>query len=453
MVRVYSDELKSAVLLARLNGMPFRKIRKTFKISDQTVRMWLREEQALLQPDDKKCTCSKQRKSRFTEQERKDIVHRYENGENINSLCDEFQIGRSTLYRWISLHTEYRRYKGDTITSKEIFALLEENRMLKEENTILHRSRCLPSAPLSEKMKEMEVLKEDFSIRALCRAFDVERPTFYNFLKRAKKPTMYERNDEILRPLIKEIFDASKERFGAEKIRIKIIEQGKTVCIKHIARLMKEMNLVCKKTKLRYFNTTNRNQRYRRNRVLKDFNQTSPNTIWVSDVTYARVHSDFYAICVIIDLFSRRVLSYHISPQNNTALIKRTFCKAFDFRGQPENLIFHSDQGAQYTAYEFRKMLRDLGVKQSFSNPGCPYDNAVAESFFSIMKQEELSHNYYNSLKELEDTVSEYIEFYNTMRPHKRLKGMSPTVFEIKYFSLAEAPVTISNRQALTVQS
>ena len=69
------------------------------------------------------------------------------------------------------------------------------------------------------------------------------------------------------------------------------------------------------------------------------------------------------------------------------------------------------------------------------------------------MKQEELSHNYYNSLKELEDTVSEYIEFYNTMRPHKRLKGMSPTVFEIKYFSLAEAPVAISNRQALTVQS
>ena len=61
--------------------------------------------------------------------------------------------------------------------------MLEENRMLKEENTILHRSRCLPSAPLSEKMKEMEVLKEDFSIRALCRAFDVERPTFYNFLK------------------------------------------------------------------------------------------------------------------------------------------------------------------------------------------------------------------------------------------------------------------------------
>lgn len=115
----------------------------------------------------------------------------------------------------------------------------------------------------------------------------------------------------------------------------------------------------------------------------------------------------------------------------------RRFCKAFDFRGQPENLIFHSDQGTQYTAYEFRKMLRDLGVKQSFSNPGCPYDNAVAESFFSIMKQEELSHNYYNSLKELEDTVSEYIEFYNTMRPHKRLKGMSPTVFEIKYFSLA----------------
>ena len=90
-----------------------------------------------------------------------------------------------------------------------------------------------------------------------------------------------------------------------------------------------------------------------------------------------------------------------------------------------------------------------LGVKQSFSNPGCPYDNAVAESFFSIMKQEKLSHNYYNTPKELEDTVSEYIEFYNTMRPHKMLNGLAPAVFENKYFSQVETSVSFLNRQAI----
>lgn len=130
MSRYYSDEFKQKVLAARQDDMPFRNLRKTFKISDQTARMWLREEQTLSQPDGKKCSCYKQRKSRFTDKERREIVHRYEKGESINALCEELQIGRSTLYRWIALHTEYRRYKGDTITSKEIFALLEENRML-----------------------------------------------------------------------------------------------------------------------------------------------------------------------------------------------------------------------------------------------------------------------------------------------------------------------------------
>ena len=101
-------------------------------------------------------------------------------------------------------------------------------------------------------------------------------------------------------------------------------------------------------------------------------------------------------------------------------------------------MTFHSDQGTQYTAYEFRRHLRKLGVKQSFSNPGSPLDNAVAESFFSIMKREELSHNFYTSKEELENTVSEYIDFFNNMRPHKKLGNKSPNQFEIEYLQLQE---------------
>ena len=77
-------------------------------------------------------------------------------------------------------------------------------------------------------------------------------------------------------------------------------------------------------------------------------------------------------------------------------MVLETFKLAYEHRGKPQGLLFHSDQGTQYSAYKFRKYLRDSGVKQSFSNPGTPYDNAVAESFFSMMKQEELSHNYYH---------------------------------------------------------
>ena len=103
--------------------------------------------------------------------------------------------------------------------------------------------------------------------------------------------------------------------------------------------------------------------------------------------------------CVIIDLFSRKAIAHKISANNDTALVLETFKIAYNERDKPQGLLFHSDQGTQYSAYEFRKCLRDWGVKQSFSNPGTPYDNAVAESFFSMMKQEELSHNYFTIVR------------------------------------------------------
>lgn len=94
-------------------------------------------------------------------------------------------------------------------------------------------------------------------------------------------------------------------------------------------------------------------------------------------------------------------------------------------RKRPEGLTFHSDQGSQYTAYSFRKLLRDRGVRQSLSNP-VPHDNAVAEAFFSILKREELSHNWYNSAEELDKTIREHIEFFNSKRPHRELNMQPP---------------------------
>jgi len=167
----------------------------------------------------------------------------------------------------------------------------------------------------------------------------------------------------------------------------------------------------------------------------RDFTQDAPNKIWVSDITYARVNDEFYAVCVVLDLFSRKVLSYGISPEIKTDLVKETFLKAFESRNRPEGLIFHSDQGTQYTAYGFRKMLRDLGVRQSLSNPGTPHDNAVMEAFFSTLKREELSHNWYNSAEELDQTIREYIEFYNLKRPHRKLNLQTPDQFERNYWN------------------
>ena len=436
-------EIRDAVIQARQSGMLVKDICRKYHVCDQTIRDWMKANanvvgRTFLKKPPIRVSShiqSSRENGRFSDEDRREVVKLYQAGHSIPDICKSVQIGRSTLYRWISLHTEFRRYGGEVFTSKDVFRLREENRMLREENEILHRCECHPHSALSVKMAAMAKLRHEFSIHALCRALDVKRGTFYNYLFRGKPVKSYERTDEILRPQIQKIFVESKERFGANKIRIKLMERGFKVSYKHISRLMKEMNLEYKQRRLRCFNSTNRSYRFRRNRVRQNFDQTAPNVVWVSDVTYARVDEDFYAICVIIDLFSRKVIAHKISKENNTELVLGTFKLAFECRGKPQGLLFHSDQGTQYSAYMFRKHLRDLGVKQSFSNPGTPYDNAVAESFFSMMKQEELSHNYYHSEEELEATVADYINFFNTMRPHRKLAGQSPDDFEKRFYS------------------
>ena len=100
--------------------------------------------------------------------------------------------------------------------------------------------------------------------------------------------------------------------------------------------------------------------------------------------------------------------------------------------------MFHSDQGAQYTAYVFRQHLRELKVKQSFSTPGNPYDNSVCESFFHTLKKEALYHHLYETPQELEEVLEEYIEFYNGYRPHRKLNMKTPIQYEAEFFSATE---------------
>ena len=98
-------------------------------------------------------------------------------------------------------------------------------------------------------------------------------------------------------------------------------------------------------------------------------------------------------------------------------------------------MLLMEDGKCVNTAYSFRKLLRELGVRQSLSNPDTPHDNAVAEAFFSILKREELSHKWYNSAEELEETVREYIEFFNHKRPHRKLNSQTPDRYEREYWA------------------
>ena len=166
----------------------------------------------------------------------------------------------------------------------------------------------------------------------------------------------------------------------------------------------------------------------------QEFKQKAPNLVWASDFTYIKVAGQWYYLCIVMDLFSRKVIAWTISSKPDVDLVMTAFKKAYEKRNRPEGLMLHSDRGSQYTAFSFRQLLDSLNVVQSFSKKGYPYDNACCESFFKYLKKEEVNRRTYHSLQELKFAIFEYIEgFYNSKRPHGSLGMMTPNEKEELY--------------------
>ena len=142
-----------------------------------------------------------------------------------------------------------------------------------------------------------------------------------------------------------------------------------------------------------------------------------------------------YYICVIIDLYARKVIAYNVSNSNNTRLVKRTLKEAYEERKPNSDLVFHSDNGSNYTSKSFMKYLKELNITQSFSRPHIPYDNSVVESFFKYLKAEELYRTKYKSEREFKESLAKYMTFYNTERPHSIIKYLTPDKWEGKYWN------------------
>lgn len=367
---------------------------------------------------------------RYEESFKDEIVKEYQSGNSAVELCAKFGIARSTIFLWL----KKRRPDSNGVIPLEKYKMQKELERLRIENQIFRESGCSPSSPLDVRIAAIKRLKDIYSIHALCRILQVNRSTFYHHEFRAPKKTQLELQDDILRSLIKEIFEHSCQRFGCRRIRAKLRENGYIVSERRISRLMKEMNLSAQGPIPKLNSANDRQYQYYPNRLQRNFITKAPNMVWVSDITYARVGYDFLYLCVVIDLYARKVVSYSISEYINENLITEAFLSAYNSRQCPKSLLFHSDQGSQYTAFNFRKLLREYGVKQSFSAPGSPYDNAVVESFFASIKKEDFRKNFYKTEEEFELAVSKYIDFYNDYRPHQRLGYLTPNQAEEEYY-------------------
>ena len=369
----------------------------------------------------------------YTEETKATILHLLDNGTSVKELCMEYNISRSTLYRWLH-DLEYSNVAVDIPSAKDYNALQQQVKKLENIISVLKSAKCTVHAPLKEKLLELELLYGQYDVRTLCEAMEVSRGTFYNHILRNKRGnTWFEKRREEYRVLIRDVFDEYRQVLGAEKIRTVLVQRGHQVSTEYVARLMKEMGLSSVRTtaKQNYLNL--RESGKKRNVLRQQFNATRPNEVWVSDVTCFRLQDRNHYICVILDLFSRKVIAYKVSKKNSTQLVTSTFKSAWEERVPELELLFHSDRGAQYTSHRFQELLRRHSIVQSFSNSGKPHDNAVAESFFASLKKEELYRKDYASEPDFKRSISAYIEFYNMKRPHRTLKNRTPCQMEEDY--------------------
>lgn len=372
---------------------------------------------------------------KYPDEFKEEVVRHYEQGKSIKSISQELHLAQSTIYRWVkelcSIETPVRKY-----TPTGFDKLFRHAKKLEHELEIIHRTGLVTEIPLQKKLALLEGIYHEgkYSVYELCEALNVARGTFYNHIFRRADRSGREREQAELMLKIQQIFDDSAQRYGAEKIRIVLADSGIRVGKKRIAAIMKELDLhsVRPEAKQQF---KKQQQVQKKNWLECSFTAQRPNQTWVSDITYFRVEGYWLYLCIVLDLYSRRIVGFKVSKNASTNLVTATFRVAYEERGRPKDLTFHSDRGTQYTSKAMTALLQKCGVRQSFSATARPHDNAVAETFFATLKKEEVYRREYTSEDDFRKSVQRFIRFYNEVRPHRTLKYQTPQGFEDAYFA------------------
>ena len=362
----------------------------------------------------------------------------YWSGTPVKEICKIYGISESTAYFWISPN-QYKEYAADLgmeiMIHKEFCDTQRSMQKLRKIVDILNDANCNSESPLEEKLSEFVRLSPIYGINVTLEALHISKGTYHNRIICKHNPTCYELHHKEISEAVQHIFDESEQCYGSDKILAVLKRRGYRTSKKYVLNIMHELGL----ESIRIHSKKEYYALHRKNKVKRQFDVSAPNTVWVSDITKFKIKGIYYHVCVVMDLFSRKVVGYKISPNASTQIVTSSFKMAFKERGYPVNLLFHSDQGCQYTSKAFRKLLTGCSVDQSFSHTGTPIDNAVSESFFSNLKKEEMYRHDYRSEREFKTRISRYIAHYNQNRPHSYNNYRSPDEKETQYYThLAE---------------
>lgn len=267
-------------------------------------------------------------------------------------------------------------------------------------------------------------------VELVCAVFDVPRSCLYAHRKRTQR---VDRERMALRSRVHALFVDSRSSAGSRSIMGMMREQGIAIGRFKVSRLMEELGLICKQPGNHAYKHATVERIDVPNRLNRQFVVDAPNQVWCGDITYVWVQGGWHYLAVVLDLFTRRVVGWAFSTRADADLVAQALDMAYEQRGRPRGLLFHSDQGSQYASRSFRQRLWRYRIEQSMSRRGNCWDNSPMERLFRSLKSEWVPNLGYTTTQQAQRDISHYLmHWYNWIRPHQFNQGLAPAVAEEK---------------------
>ena len=261
----------------------------------------------------------------------------------------------------------------------------------------------------------------------MCYLAQVSRAGYYRNLQESRP----DEAEMALRTTLQEIVLAHHRRYGYRRVTADLHRQGMVVNHKRVLRMMREDNLLAIRYRKYIVTTDSQHQEPVYVNLAARMTLNGINQLWVADLTYIRLRTEFVFLAVILDRFSRKAIGWALDRSLNARVAVSALQQAIERRQPAPGVVHHSDQGIQYACWDYMQELKSHGMVPSMSRPANPYDNATCESFMKTLKQEEIYCHQYGDFEELAEHVEEFIgAYYNHHRLHSALGYRTPEEFE-----------------------
>ncbi|VEN37244.1 unnamed protein product [Callosobruchus maculatus] len=358
--------------------------------------------------------------------------------------AEAVNVSHSAITRWVNklrLERQGKTPAGLPLTPEqlELREMKKKVQRLEMENEILKKATAL----LMSDALNGSRLRARYSVAVLCQTFDVHRSSYRHWQASANEP---DGERVVRRSQVMEAWNASGGSAGARSIATIVSRDSGVKMGRWLAgKLMKELDIAsCQVPAHKYKRGGNEHVEIP-NHLDRQFAVTAPDQVWCGDVTYIWTGKCWAYLAVVLDLFARKPVGWAMSTSPDSALTVKALQMAWELRGRPTGVMFHSDQGSHYTSRKYRQALWRCRIKQSMSRRGNCWDNAPMERFFRSLKTEWVPTKGYNSFSEAQRAIIRYItSYYSAIRPHWYNGGLTPNESERLYYLQSNAVANIS---------